>query len=116
MAKRICLVLLMLTVSTISHADSKAWLYGDWEMAYDPDGDSKDVLTFSEGGGFRTTEASTGKTIEGMYQVGSSAIDIRLVHQGRIFMTLRLDYDSEKNKLYYNPEKTGDPAYYMRLR
>lgn len=116
MAKRICLLLLMLTVSSNVYADPNAWLVGKWQMAYDPDGDTKDVLTFAEGGEFRTTEASTGKSIEGMYRVGSSEIDVRLVYQGQTFMTLRLEYNSQKDKLYYDPDSTGDPAYYVKLR
>jgi hypothetical protein len=85
-------------------------------LAYDPDGHTKDALSFSKGGEFVTTEASSGRKIKGVYVLKSNRVDVSLIHQGQIFMKLRLTYDDDKNKLYYNPDNTNDPAYYAKLQ
>lgn len=114
MIKKTIFVLIYLSISNIALAGSNDWLLGKWQMTYDPDGDTKDVLSFSKGGEFVTAEASTGREIKGMYVVESDRIDISLIHQGQIFMKLQLTYDGSKNKLYYNPDNTNDPAYYTK--
>jgi hypothetical protein len=116
MIKRIIFVLVLLLASNITFAASNDWLLGDWQMTYDPDGDSKDVLSFSKGGEFVTTEASSGRKIKGMYVLKSDRVDVSLIHQGQIFLRLRITYDNDKNKLYYNPDNTDDPAYYTKLQ
>ena len=81
----------------------------------DPDGDTKDILLFSDGGQFVTTEASSGRKIKGMYFVKPGKVQVSLVHQGKVFMKLKLTYKGEKDKLFYNPDNTNDPAYYTKL-
>jgi len=114
--KQALAILILAIFSSISVADSNTWLLGNWQMAYDPDGDTKDILTFSPGGQFVTTEASTGRKIQGNYIVKPGEVNVSLVQQGKVFMKLKLTYESSKDKLFYNPDNTNDPAYYAKLR
>lgn len=116
MVKRIIFILVLSFTSSITLAASNDWLLGNWQMTYDPDGDTKDVLSFSKGGEFVTTEASSGREIKGIYVLKSDRVDVSLIYQGQVFMKLRLTYDDDKNKLYYNPDNTNDPAYYTKLQ
>ena len=110
------LMAITLLMSSATFAGSNDWLLGDWQMTYDPDGDTKDIVSFSEGSQFVTTEISSGKKIKGMYFVRSGHVSISLINQGKIFMKLKLKYDNAKKKLYYNPDNTSDPAYYTKVR
>ena len=113
--KKIMLMLSMLLVSGLSFAGGNDWLLGNWKMAHDPDGDTRDIISFSKGGQFVTTEVSSGKQIKGMYFVKSSHVDVSLVYQGKTFKKLKLSYDDAKDKLYYNPKHAKDPAYYTKI-
>lgn len=113
---RVAFLVLIILFSSNVYADDNSWLLGEWEMAYDPDGDTKDILSFSEGGEFRTTEASTGRQVKGRYVVKSDVINLSLISKGKIFMKLKLTYTDKRDKLFYNPEKTDDPAYYTKLK
>lgn len=45
------LMLLSLCVSQFAHTeDSESWVYGKWELSYDPDGAKKDYLEFLPNG------------------------------------------------------------------
>lgn len=44
-------MLLCLSLGNLAHADeSESWVYGKWELSYDPDGAKKDYLEFLSNG------------------------------------------------------------------
>ncbi len=115
MIKRVLLIIALTIYGSVAAADSNSWLLGNWKIVYDPDGETNEVLTFSPGGKFAVTDISTGQKILGVYSVTPTEIDVSLVQRGEVFMQLRLAYESSRDKLFYNPDNTDDPAYYMKL-
>ncbi len=115
MIKRALLIVVLAAFSGGAIAGSDAWLLGNWKIAYDPDGETNEVLTFSSGGEFVITDISTGQKLLGTYSVKPAEIDVSLVQRGEVFMQVRLTYEGSRDKLFYNPDNTDDPAYYMKL-
>lgn len=116
MILRVILIFILAFISNISFAENNDWLLGKWKMTYDPDGDTKDVLLFSPQSQFVTTEVSTGKQYKGIYFLKQNAVDVSLMNGDQIFMKLKLTFTEKKDKLYYNPDNTNDPAYYTKLQ
>jgi hypothetical protein len=85
-------------------------------MTYDPDGDTEDRLHFLEGGEFVATEPSSGQAYRGMYVVRTDHIKVNLVHEGRIFASLQLTFDENKDKLYFESAETGNTSHYTKIR
>ena len=106
---------ILLFFPTLLLASDSRWLLGKWVHTYDPDGDSKDVLTFGEEGRFYTTEVSTGREYEGKYYLLDGEIKINLYHQGRLFVILKLTHDENKDKLYFTSTNTDNTSYYTKL-
>lgn len=115
MFKKSLVVLFMVLVTSFSFAGSNDWLIGDWMMTFDPDEDTKDKLTFSEGNEFMTQEVSTGRRLKGMYFVKRDEVIVSLVNGGRVVMKLNFTFDKEKKRLYYNPDNVPVAAYYTRV-
>lgn len=114
--KSLFLSLFVILIPLQSYAAGPDWLLGEWVMTFDPDGDTEDRLSFSRGGEFITTEASSGKKIKGMYFLKRDHIKVNLIYQGQIFMKLKLTFDEVKDKLYYYSSETGNTAYYTKIK
>lgn len=108
--------ILLASASFVVMANDKAWLVGDWILTFDPDGATKDRLTFESDGRFITTQVSTGKQYKGIYLVRPKAIQVKLARNGKIFMSFYLKYDEEKDRLYFTSSKTGATSYYTKLK
>ena len=110
----VCFFLASISFNAI--ASDKGWLVGDWILTFDPDGDTKDRLTFKNGGQFISTEVSSGKQYKGLYSIKPKVIKVKLIHNGKTFLSLDLTYDEKKDKLYFKSNKTGTTSYYTKVR
>jgi uncharacterized protein YuzE len=108
-------LLILMTASTTLHAQDNDWLIGNWLLTYDPDADTQDMLTFKEGGEFVTTEVATNRKVKGMYFLKSDKVLVKLVQNGKIFLSLNLTFDEKKDKLYYTSMETGNISHYTKM-
>lgn len=108
------IILLLIFFFSSAYAGPNDWLFGNWIHTYNPDGNAQDVLTFAKEGKFVSTELASGKLQEGIYFVKADYVQVYLVQEGKIFMKLKLSYDSRKDKLYFFSEKTGNTSYYTK--
>ncbi len=82
------------------------WLFGRWELAYNPANDDEDVLWFREDGSV-VIETVNGREIPGRYWVRGQRLDLQLMLSNRpleVSFTISPDHE----RLIY--EQTG--AYY----
>ena len=107
--------ILFASVSVASFAADNEWLFGNWLLTYDPDGDIQDRLTFQRGGQFITTEVSSGRQIEGIYTLTQGAVEVTLIQQGKMLLKFDLTYDQGRDKLYYRSNSTGKTSYYTKV-
>ena len=104
------------SVSLTVVAGGQEWLIGNWILTFDPDGDTKDRLTFEKDGQFITTKISSGKQYKGIYFIKPGAVKVKIIHNGRILLSFDLTYDENKDKLYFKSNKTGTTSYYTKVR
>jgi len=97
------------------HAEQDRIL-GSWEMAYDPDGDTKDILTFQKGGAFSTTEVSSGKKLDGFFVVSGNVVKVSILHKGMIAAKMELQYDDKSDSLNYKSDQTKNVSTYKRIK
>jgi len=113
---RILFLFAFIFLSGPAASNDISWLYGDWLLTYDPDGDTKDMLTFKKEGQFTTTEIATGKQYKGMYFVRNEKIKISLVDKGKIFFKFELTFDEKKEKIYHKSKDSNTISYYTRVK
>ena len=92
-----------------------AWLYREWELTHDPDGDPKDFIEFFEGGQVVHT-AHHGRRTTGAFVVRGEDVRVTfMLPQGR---TLSLVYavGSGGRRLLLRSQKTGAVAIYEPRR
>lgn len=113
---RISLLLTLMLLSGQAISDDASWLYGNWLLTYDPDGDTQDRLTFTEENKFTTTEVATGKQFNGMYAIRGNTIYVSLLVNGKVFYKFELTFDDNKNKLYYKAKDSSTISYYTKVK
>lgn len=115
----ICRNILVLTMCLLSltsfsaTAQSDGWIIGTWQLSYDPDGDSKDTLTFKTGNQFTNID-SKGNTFNGTYEVNNGRVKVDLTKQGKTFMSFMLGYEKAKDALHFYSEKTKKTSIYKK--
>lgn len=95
-------------------AAGKEWLLGKWELFYDPEGNEKDWVEFSNGGEV-TSIAATGRRIPGIYTVSDSEVKVTLSYKG-LAIPIRFQYTPERNQLLLYSEKTGNTSVYEKAK
>ena len=85
--KKLAVSFLIVTIllPCISFAQSNnqnAWLFGKWELYYDPDGSPKDYLYFNENGTF-VSKFPDHSDIEGTYIVTKEKVIMNVQVKGR---------------------------------
>ena len=114
MKTKILFLFVFSLISTESYSQNKDWLIGNWELTYDLDGDTKDIISFDDRGKFRTTEVSSGRSLEGIYFIKDQKIKISLVHAGKTFMKIDLSFDKNRDKLFYYSSDSETASYYTK--
>jgi hypothetical protein len=83
------------------------WLHGTWELAFNPDRDSEDELTFNPNGTV-VVQTADGRQISGQYQV--NGLDLLLLLQPeRNVVDVHFEIAPDHTRLVY---KSG--AYYIK--
>lgn len=97
----------VLTAGCGSDAGRAEWLHGTWALAFNPDHDSDDELTFHPNG---TVEIHTadGRRISGQYQVARQDLAL-LLSPGQFPIDVHFEISPDHTRLVY-----PSGAYYMK--
>lgn len=109
-----CLIIGMLIFSTAAvYADrNEAWLYGKWELTYDPDGAAKDWLEFMPGGD-AFSSGPLGR-LEGIYIVDGDDVKAVFTYQGKDFI-MNFRANRQAGQLEIITSHTGRASIYTRM-
>lgn len=108
-------VLLLTVMTTIPvFATDHQWLLGKWELSYDPEGNEKDWIEFSESSEVVSITAD-GRRISGIYKVSDSEVNISFSYKG-LTIPIRYTYTPEKNTLHLFSAKTGNTSVYEKTK
>jgi hypothetical protein len=113
--KKISITLLLLSTfitALPTLAVDHQWLLGKWELSYDPEGNEKDWVEFSEGAEVISITPD-GRRIPGIYRVNDSEINISFSYKG-LTIPIRYTYTPAKNQLLLFSEKTGNTSIYKK--
>ena len=105
--------LLALSVAAALAADN-GWLFGKWELAYDPDGSEKDWMEFTaDGQAFSINQA--GRRIPGEYIVTDTEVRATYTYKGKA-IPLSFKYSPDRKKLFAYSAKTGNTSVYEKIK
>jgi len=90
------------------------WLYGKWELSYDPDKSPKDYIVFAEGGQLTSMAPGQADT-QGTYTVTKERVIVMIPMGERVFSTF-FTFDENKEHLYLKSPKTGNTAIYTKVK
>jgi len=107
------IVLLMSFAIAVKAADGEEWVYGKWELTYDPDGAAKDYLEFLPNGDAWST-GPNGKA-EGMYIVDGDSVKAVFTWKGKDFI-MTFFRDTQTNALKIVTSHTGRESIYQKMK
>lgn len=108
----IVLSLILLTLP-LHAAEDASWLYGKWQLVYDPDGASTDYLVFKENGDL--ISISEHGTYYGFYQVVPGAVRGVLTNNGKDLL-LTFFYNEAKTELRIVTSASGVESVYKKVK
>lgn len=94
-------------------AEGEGWVYGKWELTYDPDGAKKDYLEFLPNGDALST-GPNGKA-EGIYIVDGDTVKAVFTWQGKDFI-MTFFRDPASNALKIVTSHTGRESIYQKVK
>ena len=94
-------------------AADQAWLYGKWEMSFDPDGNEKDWLQFDADGKV-TSISSSGNGPTGSYVVSGNQVQMTFTLKTKS-VSMALTVSPDKKKLLNFSKRTGNTSEYTKV-
>jgi hypothetical protein len=94
---------------------SPGWLLGRWELAFDPDGSTKDFLEFHKGGEV-VNISSQGRHTQGMYGVQDEGVRASFVLPNGKTLPLLLVPTADRRQLKLRSSRTGNTAVYEKVQ
>ena len=107
------LILALCFPFTLLAAEDEAWLFGKWELTYDPDGAKKDYLEFLPNGDAWST-GPNGKA-EGMYIVDGDSVKAVFTWKGKDFI-MTFNRDPQNNALKIVTSHSGKESIYQKMK
>ena len=92
--------------------ESESWVYGKWELSYDPDGAKKDWLEFMPNGD--AWSIGDNGRIQGMYIVDGNTVKAVFTWKGKDFI-MTFHGDKKKQTLRIVTSHTGKESVYKKL-
>ena len=105
------LLLMFIVAPGIAVDDS--WLFGKWELTYDPDGAKKDYLEFHENGD-AFSSGELGRQ-EGFYVVSTDSVKAVFTYKGKDFI-MTFHFNEAKDELRIVTSHTGQASIYRRVK
>lgn len=97
------------------YAGDHQWLVGVWELNFDPDGDTKDWLEFTQDGKAYSVDSKHTRQVPGTYELTPSNINITFNWKGKV-IPIVLTYKKNKDALYAVSKKTGNTSIYKKVK
>lgn len=111
---RLSLLLLGLCVTySAMSADDEAWVYGKWELSYDPDGAKKDWLEFLPNGD--AWSIGDNGRIQGMYIVDGETVKAVFSWKGKDFI-MTFHGDKKNQTLKIVTSRSGKESVYTKMK
>lgn len=108
------LVVFYFAAIPVSVAQTPSWVVGTWELAYDPDGDRKDYMEFSDVG-LVTSISPEGRRVSGTYAVNANEIKATFVlPNGKTLPTLTFWTSEDRRQLRIVSSKNGKTTVYKK--
>ncbi len=115
---RAWLLTLYILVSSVSVSmagpAAEAWVYGKWELVYDPDGAEQDWLEFFPNGDVANLGRNN-KKIEGMYVVSSDQVTAVFSLKGKDVITVFF-FDEDHEALRIVTSRSGKESIYKKIK
>jgi len=115
---RSCLLTLYIMISStlVSGAEpvAEAWVYGKWELVYDPDGAAQDWLEFFPNGDV-TNLGKQNKKIEGIYVVSADQVTAVFSQSGKDVITVFF-FDEDHRALRIITSRSGKESIYKKIK
>lgn len=115
MLPKLLLIVLLLMGTGVVHAanaDNESWIYGKWQLSYDPDGARMDWLEFLPNGDARSI-GPNGR-IEGIYIVDGDTVKAVFTWKGKDFiMNFRADRNNHLLKIITS--RSGKASIYKKM-
>ena len=99
-------------IATPGFTADDSWLFGKWELTYDPDGAKKDYLEFLENGDAYSS-GELGKQ-EGFYVVSADSVKAVFTYKGKDFI-MTFHFNAAKDELRIVTSHTGKASIYKRV-
>lgn len=96
----------------VMSGEDESWLYGKWELSYDPDGAKKDYLEFLANGDAWSI-GPNGK-IEGIYIVDGNTVKAVFTWKGKDFI-MHFRADKQKRLLRIVTSRSGKASIYTKM-
>jgi hypothetical protein len=93
-------------------SEDEAWLYGKWELSYDPDGAKKDYLEFLANGDAWSI-GPNGK-VQGIYIVDGDSVKAVFTWKGKDFI-MNFHADKQKQQLRIVTSRSGKASIYTKM-
>lgn len=105
---------LILAMATVYAADrqSESWIYGKWQLQYDPDGAQTDWLEFFPNGD--ATSIGPNGRIDGIYIVDGDRVKAVFSWKGKDFI-MHFRADRENGLLRIVTSRSGKPSIYRKI-
>lgn len=105
---------LLLTVTAVygEESNNESWIYGKWELSYDPDGAKTDWVVFLPNGDARSI-GPHGK-VDGIYIVDGDTVKAVFTWKGKDFIMF-FHADGKKDALSIVTSNTGKPSIYKKV-
>ncbi|MBI1424162.1 MAG: hypothetical protein GC149_11890 [Gammaproteobacteria bacterium] len=110
---RTSLILLSLCMASVAQgSDDEAWVYGKWELSYDPDGGKKDYLEFLPNGDAWSI-GPNGK-IPGLYIIDGDTVKAVFTWKEKDFI-MTFHGDRQNRQLRIVTSRTGKASVYTKI-
>lgn len=106
------LLTLLFSAALIHAGQEEAWLYGKWELSYDPDGSEKDWLEFLPGGD--AFSIGPNGRVEGFYIVDGNAVKAVFTYREKDFI-MNFRADRQAGQLKIVTSHTGRESIYSKV-
>ena len=100
-------------ISSIYVQANEEWLYGKWELVFDPDGAKKDWLEFYPDGDVRSS-GQLGE-VEGLYIVTPKGVKAVFTFKEKDFI-MNFHFDKKEQALKIVTSHTGRESIYKKVR
>jgi hypothetical protein len=106
----------MISSTLVSGAEpvAEAWVYGKWELVYDPDGAAQDWLEFFPNGDV-TNLGKQNKKIEGIYVVSADQVTAVFSQSGKDVITVFF-FDEDHRALRIITSRSGKESIYKKIK